>query len=271
MKKIFIFINIIYLFGYGNIIENSEVKEQITEDYFRNNINIPIPTLKYKAEKFNIISKINKEILGESFNTKGVAIVNDKEYKLYENKNLIPQGSGFFQVACTKDDTLVLVITNYFFNQEAEFNGIFYNNNLYKIKNNTLEEEIIYNNLTGQYKYELGGYLFDLSNNTVYKYYTPKKLLNQLYKVGLCNKLEEDLNYYFDVIYVINEKSYLYKKPSEEFLTNMYLIAGDKADLLEEQIDKKGIKWYKILYQGKKNITAWIKANTSVNLDTEKE
>lgn len=67
----------------------------------------------------------------------------------------------------------------------------------------------------------------------------------------------------------ISQKIQLYKTPSEETITKMYLIAGDKADLLEEKTDEKGVKWYNILYHGKKDINAWIKADESINLEKE--
>lgn len=68
---------------------------------------------------------------------------------------------------------------------------------------------------------------------------------------------------------IFSQKTQLYKTPSEESITKMYLIAGDKADLLEEKIGENGIKWYNILYHGKKNINAWIKADESINIDSE--
>jgi hypothetical protein len=50
----------------------------------------------------------------------------------------------------------------------------------------------------------------------------------------------------------------------------MYLITGNKADLLEEKTDEKGVKWYNILHHGKKkDINAWIKVDNSVNLETK--
>ena len=269
MKKIFILIKILSLFIYGSILEKEEVKTQMMEDYFKDNTKLPISTLNYKVKNIEIFSKIDKEIMGKLFNIKAILIINNSKHELYQNKNLNGQGSGFFQVACTKGNSLILSITHYSFNQEAEFNGIFYKNNLYKIEDNSVKEETIYNKLTGEYKYGLGGYLYEPSDNTTYKYFTPKKLLTHLYEIGLCDKQESDSKYYFDLIYIISSKSYFYKTPSEESITKMYLIAGDKADFLEEKIDENGIKWYNILYHGRKDINAWIKADESVNLDSE--
>lgn len=67
----------------------------------------------------------------------------------------------------------------------------------------------------------------------------------------------------------LTQKTQLYKTPSEETITKMYLIAGDKADLLEEKIDEKGEKWYNILYHGKKDINAWIKVDENQKVEIE--
>lgn len=80
-------------------------------------------------------------------------------------------------------------------------------------------------------------------------------------KCNYINKKESTLTF--------SQKTQLYKTPSEETITKMYLIAGDKADLLEEKIGEKGVKWYNILYHGKKDINAWIKADSNINLDSE--
>ena len=80
-------------------------------------------------------------------------------------------------------------------------------------------------------------------------------------KCNYINKKESTLTF--------SQKTQLYKTPSEETITKMYLIAGDKADLLEEKTDEKGVKWYNILYHGKKDINAWIKADESINLEKE--
>ncbi|WP_072682644.1 SH3 domain-containing protein [Arcobacter sp. LA11] len=49
------------------------------------------------------------------------------------------------------------------------------------------------------------------------------------------------------------EKQYLYNQPNKNSKTKMYLIKGDKVEILEEKDD-----WLYILYKGKKDIKAWI-------------
>lgn len=57
---------------------------------------------------------------------------------------------------------------------------------------------------------------------------------------------------------IVNSKSYLNKKPN--ISTNIYLIKGDKVDILDQHIDEDEQKWYFINYKGKKDIKMWIKA-----------
>jgi len=69
------------------------------------------------------------------------------------------------------------------------------------------------------------------------------KYLNENYK----NFIKNDTN----KKNILSEKQPLYKTPPIK--TKMYLIKGDKVEILEEKDD-----WYYILYHGKKDIKAWI-------------
>jgi hypothetical protein len=60
----------------------------------------------------------------------------------------------------------------------------------------------------------------------------------------------------------IKTHTILYKEPSESSQSKMYLIAGDKVTLLDTKTDDAGQEWYYISYQGKKEIKAWIKAES---------
>jgi hypothetical protein len=51
----------------------------------------------------------------------------------------------------------------------------------------------------------------------------------------------------------VTNKSPLYKSPSESSITKMYLIKGDKVEILEQKDN-----WLHIIYHGKKDIDAWI-------------
>lgn len=60
----------------------------------------------------------------------------------------------------------------------------------------------------------------------------------------------------------LHSKTILYKSPLLSSQTKSYLIKGDKVTLLDTKIDKAGQKWFKISYKGKKEIKAWIKAES---------
>lgn len=55
------------------------------------------------------------------------------------------------------------------------------------------------------------------------------------------------------VLKICSEKQLLYKSPSFSSITKMYLIKGDKVELIEEKDN-----WLHIIYHGKKDIDAWI-------------
>ncbi|PLY05390.1 MAG: hypothetical protein C0625_15290 [Arcobacter sp.] len=104
-----------------------------------------------------------------------------------------------------------------------------------------------------------------------YPYYNEEKILERLYETGTCDReatkeaniqvlvngkwipQEESWNIKKESkLYTINlKKQPLYKTPPIK--TKMYLIKGDKVEILEEKDD-----WYYILYHGKKDIKAWI-------------
>ena len=62
----------------------------------------------------------------------------------------------------------------------------------------------------------------------------------------------------------IREKSYLYYDLNKR--SNMYLVKGDKVNILDEKSSLDGQSWYFINYKGKKKINMWIKAD-SVDLN----
>ncbi len=62
-----------------------------------------------------------------------------------------------------------------------------------------------------------------------------------------------------DYAYKIKAKSYLYENAAKKHRTKMYLIKGDKVNILDEKTDDSGQKWYYINYKGKKDLNMWIK------------
>ncbi|WP_201289323.1 GW dipeptide domain-containing protein [Pelistega ratti] len=66
-----------------------------------------------------------------------------------------------------------------------------------------------------------------------------------------------------DRIGIINKKSYLYRYPnSSNDITKIYLLKGDKVYILKEKKDERGNDWYFVRYEGKKEITMWIKSDS---------
>ncbi|WP_052502542.1 hypothetical protein [Halarcobacter anaerophilus] len=106
-------------------------------------------------------------------------------------------------------------------------------------------------------------------------YYNEEKILERLYETGTCNReatkeaniqvlvngkwlpQEETWNIKKEIFdskaksILPPQKQPLYKTPPIK--TKMYLIKGDKVEILEEKDD-----WLHILYHGKKDIKAWI-------------
>ena len=67
-----------------------------------------------------------------------------------------------------------------------------------------------------------------------------------------------------EILPSIREKSYLYYDLNK--ISNMYLVKGDKVNILDEKSSLDGQSWYFINYKGKKEINMWIKAD-SVDLN----
>jgi hypothetical protein len=112
--------------------------------------------------------------------------------------------------------------------------------------------------------------------NEFYPYFNEQRILARLYETGTCDK-EATKKAYIQVLvngeWIPQEESWniketiadtkiktilptkqpLYKSPSIDAKTKMYLIKGDKVEILEEKDN-----WLHILYKGKKEIKAWI-------------
>ncbi|MFA7030615.1 MAG: SH3 domain-containing protein [Candidatus Cloacimonadaceae bacterium] len=112
--------------------------------------------------------------------------------------------------------------------------------------------------------------------NEFYPYFNEQRILARLYETGTCDKeatknanilvlvgdkwisQEESWNIKETIVETITQtilpkKQPLYKSPSIDSKTKMYLIKGDKVEILEEKDN-----WLHILYKGKKEIKAWI-------------
>ena len=63
-----------------------------------------------------------------------------------------------------------------------------------------------------------------------------------------------------EILPSIREKSYRYYDLNKR--SNMYLVKGDKVNILDEKSSLDGQSWYFINYKGKKEINIWIKADS---------
>ena len=59
-----------------------------------------------------------------------------------------------------------------------------------------------------------------------------------------------------------SKRSKLYNDKSDEQVTKMFVIAGDKVTILKDEKDADGKRWYFIRFNGRKVIEKWIKADT---------
>lgn len=66
------------------------------------------------------------------------------------------------------------------------------------------------------------------------------------------------------------KKSYLYKAPSNNFKTELFLSKGDNLELLSKKTDKSGQKWIFINHSisGTEEISMWVKAEAIAKSDT---
>lgn len=107
---------------------------------------------------------------------------------------------------------------------------------------------------------------YDIKSNKIISEYKDKDGSTDLgllrYKNNYTQIVDKNKNILDRQILSLNLKlkSSLYKSPSESSITKMYLLAGDKVNLLDTKTDENGQEWYYISYQGKKEVKAWIKA-----------
>ncbi|TCP88528.1 hypothetical protein EDC44_1542 [Cricetibacter osteomyelitidis] len=95
--------------------------------------------------------------------------------------------------------------------------------------------------------------------NKIYPYYSEAKILDRAYEIKMCHKDNINENALMQSTkQILRGKTYLYD--TNLIITNMYLVKGDKINILNEKIDDNNQKWYFINYKGKKNINMWIKA-----------
>ncbi|MDG2961356.1 hypothetical protein P7L91_10985 [Bisgaard Taxon 10/6] len=80
-------------------------------------------------------------------------------------------------------------------------------------------------------------------------------IIDSNYLKGLKRSLFSDFKEYVISYGIVNKKTYLYTDKNKK--TPMYLINGDKVLILDKSNKNNNIK-YRVYYQGKKDIDAWI-------------
>ena len=62
---------------------------------------------------------------------------------------------------------------------------------------------------------------------------------------------------------ITTDKAWLYDLANENFKTNMYLLKGDEAEVLDFSKADDNTRWYKVRYKGKKRVEKWLRAETT--------
>ncbi|MDY0122362.1 MAG: SH3 domain-containing protein [Sulfurimonas sp.] len=176
-----------------------------------------------------------------------------------------------------KNDIILAVVLNYMDSSRTYPQYIRYKAQIYIIHNDSYKAIAEKDNVLSLENY-WNNIIVDSpdSNKNPYPYYNEAKILKRLYETGTCDKeateeaniqvlvgdkwipQEESWNIketIADTITktILQKKQPLYKSPSIDSKTKMYLIKGDKVEILEEKDN-----WLHILYKGKKEIKAWI-------------
>jgi hypothetical protein len=244
---------------YGNTFNFEEVKKAILHEtrgekvYINNLTDISTATSKYISVEF-----ANASIY------KYYIVITCKENDVFITKyNFNPNGAYSF-TAKYKGIELGIdnffknfidestIQSNYIENNKMQFNSknkliqlnlkhripsstIFVNNQ--KIENNLYIEPVF--NIKNELKYFFV-YLDNITEEDIMTQNFSQLINKKIFQIA------------FETIHVIKtQRQPLYKKPNIK--TKMYLIKGDKVEILEKKDD-----WYYILYHGKKDIKAWI-------------
>ena len=180
-----------------------------------------------------------KEITLNSFNIKIQTVQNKKDIMVFINNEKISkytEDGGIPEIKeilfCKKNQYLGILVGWDSYHSAINTKGdmylleVFYNNNDKFKKLNYLSKEGFEGILDG--------------NQTYFKYKNKNKILEYISSLNTKAQIQV-------------QKQYLFNKPNKNSKTKMYLIKGDKVEILEEKDD-----WLYILYRGKKDIKAWI-------------
>lgn len=233
---------------YNNIIEKS----------FKNKKDIKIKDYETVINKNKISIKFNKIIDGQEYEDKRGRIrpytqkisafisINDSKYVNFYNKSSIPViGQRVIPIICKNKNKIIIGIMLMYSDYSNHYPWyINFTPNFYEFSDDKIKKHNILNNifkLNGRY----GNIINDeeITNRIIYPYYSKEKILDKLYKEKICE--------IYKIKNIKQQKQLLYKTPNKK--TKMYLIKGDKVEILKEKDN-----WLYILYKGKKDIKAWI-------------
>lgn len=270
MNKIVI-IFIVSIFNF-NLFGISELEyNNIIEKSFKNMKSIKIKDYKTKIDKNKILIKFNKKIDGQEYEDKkgrirpytekinaSISINNSKFINFYNKSNVPVIGQRVIPTICKNKDKIIIGIMLLYADYSNHYPWyIKFTPNFYEFSNEKLNKSNLLNDmftLDGRY----GNIINDeeIDSRIIYPYYTKEKILNKLYKENICTKTNittgiDEEETFLKKIQI--KKQYLYNKPNKESKTKMYLIKGDKVEILIEKDD-----WIYILYKGEKDIKAWI-------------
>jgi hypothetical protein len=179
-----------------------------------------------------------------------------------------------FGVICyNKDNQLLSTLSISYSNIYIKQKSINYENHVTKIDYENPKWDNYLNGINSSsiFNNDIFGTYIPYNQKHFNPYYNEEKILERLYETGTCDK-EATKNANIEVLvgdkWIPQEKSWniqdtikiltiqtlkqpLYSEP--QIKTKMYLIKGDKVEILEEKDD-----WLYILYKGKKDIKAWI-------------
>jgi hypothetical protein len=234
--------------------------------------------ITYEEDRFGRVEFSKQNIKGSLQTTKKVT-TNGAVHSDFFDETFTIYGQQLNIVSCInkKEEAVLSVVLNYTDSSRIYPQYIRYKAKIYIIhgdsykaiaeKDNVLSLENYWDNI-----------IIDSpdSNKKPYPYYNEQRILARLYETGTCDKeateeaniqvlvgdkwipQEESWNKKETIADTITKtiqpnKQPLYKSPTIDAKTKMYLIKGDTVEILEEKDD-----WLYILFKGKKEIKAWI-------------
>lgn len=279
------------LYGYNeeieSIIDASFVDTHLKEiSVYQQKSNIG--TLKIIFQKGDVITyeedslgrvEFSKQNLKGSLEVNKKVITNTETHSDFFDETSTIYGQQLNIVSCInkKKETILSAVLNYTDSSRIYPQYIRYKAKIYIIHDDSYKAIMGKDNVLS-----LGNYWDNIivdrpdSDKKPYPYYNEEKILARLYETGTCNQemtKQANIQVLFGDKWIPQEESWklqdnitdtktltinqtkqpLYKSPDETSKTKMYLVKGDKVEVLEENNN-----WLHVVYHGKKDIQAWI-------------